>query len=133
EGPSGPVRAAAGPRGRPGAALPGSTAAARRGAGLPPLAAAGSLLPVLEGHVREIMSEPLPDGPDGTAALGDAAVVERLLNGRAAVVCGPGLGQADGTRALVAHVVRRTNAPLVLDADGLNLVAGTAILRERPG
>src|SRR5262249_57591554 len=65
--------------------------------------------------------------------LGDPGVVERLLNGRAAVVCGPGLGQADGTRALVAHVVRRTNAPLVLDADGLNLVVGTAILRERPG
>ena len=83
--------------------------------------------------MREIMSEPLPDGPDGTAALGDGAVVDRLLNGRAAVVCGPGLGQSDGTRALVAHVVRRTSAPLVLDADGLNLVAGTAILRERPG
>src|SRR5262245_39204875 len=133
KGTFGHVLVVAGSRGKTGAALLASSAAARSGAGLTTLAAAGSLLPVLEGHVREIMSEPLPDGPDGTAALGDAAVVERLLNGRAAVVCGPGLGQADGTRALVAHVVRRTNAPLVLDADGLNLVAGTAILRERPG
>jgi NAD(P)H-hydrate epimerase len=133
KGTFGHVLVLAGSRGKTGAALLASAAAARSGAGLTTLAAAGALLPVLEGHVREIMSEPLPDGPEGTAALGDGAVVERLLNGRAAVVCGPGLGQADGTRALVAHVVRRTSAPLVLDADGLNLVAGTAMLRERPG
>ena len=39
----------------------------------------------------------------------------------------------DETRALVAEVVRRTPAPLVLDADGLNIVAGTGTLRERAG
>jgi ADP-dependent NAD(P)H-hydrate dehydratase / NAD(P)H-hydrate epimerase len=133
KGTFGHVLVVAGSRGKTGAALLAATAAARAGAGLTTLAAAGSLLPVLEGRAREIMCEPLPDGADGTAALGDGAVVERLLQGRGAVVCGPGLGQAEGTRALVAHVVRHASAPLVLDADGLNLVAGTPILRERPG
>jgi ADP-dependent NAD(P)H-hydrate dehydratase / NAD(P)H-hydrate epimerase len=132
KGTFGHVLVVAGSRGKTGAALLASTAVARVGAGLTTLAAAGSLLPVLEGRAREIMSEPLPDGPDGTAALGDGGVLERLLADRAAVVCGPGLGQAEGTRALVAHVVRHARAPLVLDADGLNLVAGTTILRERP-
>jgi NAD(P)H-hydrate epimerase len=33
----------------------------------------------------------------------------------------------------VAHVVRRCTAPLVLDADGLNSVAGASVLRERGG
>src|SRR5262249_21898264 len=114
KGTFGHVLVVAGSRGKTGAALLASAAAARSGAGLTTLAAAGALLPVLEGHVREVMSEPLPDGPDGTAALGDGAVVDRLLNGRAAVVCGPGLGQADGTRALVAHVVPPPTAPLLL-------------------
>jgi NAD(P)H-hydrate epimerase len=132
KGTFGHVLVVAGSRGKTGAALLASAAVARAGAGLTTLAAAASLLPVIEGHSREIMSEPLPDGPDGTAALDDGTLLERLLGGRAAVVCGPGLGQAEGTRALVAHVVRHAAAPLVLDADGLNLVAGTTLLRERP-
>jgi NAD(P)H-hydrate epimerase len=132
KGTFGHVLVVAGSRGKTGAALLAAGAAARAGAGLTTLAAADSLLPVLEGHVREVMSEPLPDGPDGTATLADGSVVDRLLEGRAAVVCGPGLGQAEGTRSLVHHVVRRARAPLVLDADGLNLVAGTDVLRERP-
>src|SRR5262249_690759 len=132
KGTFGHVLVVAGSRGKTGAALLASGAVARAGAGLTTLAAAGSLLPVLEGHVRDVMSRPLPDGEDGMAGLGDAARVERLLAGRAAVVCGPGLGQSDGTRALVAYVVRHARAPLVLDADGLNAVAGTALLRERP-
>src|SRR5262245_44369174 len=132
KGTFGHVLVVAGSRGKTGAALLASAAAARAGAGLTTLAAAGSLLPVLEGHVREIMTEPLPDGPDGTAALGDGLAIEHLLAGRAAVVCGPGLGQADETKALVAHVVRHARVPLVLDADGLNAIAGTALLRERP-
>jgi NAD(P)H-hydrate epimerase len=48
------------------------------------------------------------------------------------VTCGPGLGQSESARALVHHIVRHAPVPLVLDADGLNAVAGTAILRERP-
>jgi NAD(P)H-hydrate epimerase len=66
-------------------------------------------------------------------ALGDPAALDALLAGRAAVVCGPGLGTREGARALVAHVVRHTTAPLVLDADGLNAVAGTDLLGARPG
>src|SRR5262249_39919406 len=41
--------------------------------------------------------------------------------------------QAEGTRALVHHVVRHARAPLVLDADGLNVVASTDVLRQRQG
>jgi hydroxyethylthiazole kinase-like uncharacterized protein yjeF len=132
KGTFGHVLVLAGSRGKTGAALLAAEGAARAGAGLTTLATAGSLLPVLEGRVREVMCEPLPDGADGTAALGDGTAIAALLAGRAAVVCGPGLGQHDGVRALVHHVVRHARAPLVLDADGLNAVAGTAVLAERP-
>ncbi|HLK11995.1 MAG TPA: NAD(P)H-hydrate dehydratase [Candidatus Binatia bacterium] len=133
KGSFGHVLVIAGSRGKTGAALLAAEGAARSGAGLTTLAAAAALQPLLEGHVREAMTAALPDGPDGTAALGDGTAVDRLLAGRAAVVCGPGLGLAEGTRALVAHVVRRCSAPLVLDADALNSVAGTDVLAARPG
>jgi ADP-dependent NAD(P)H-hydrate dehydratase / NAD(P)H-hydrate epimerase len=132
KGSFGHVLVVAGSRGKSGAALLSAEGAARAGAGLTTLAVAGALLPVVEGRVREVMSEPLPDGPDGTAALGDGTVIDRLLTGISVVVCGPGLGRSDEARALVHHLVRRVRVPLVLDADGLNAIAGTAVLRERP-
>jgi NAD(P)H-hydrate epimerase len=79
------------------------------------------------------MTVALPDTGDGAAAAGDEHALAEILDGRSAVVCGPGLGQAAPTRAFVAEVVRRTTAPLVLDADGLNNVAGTGLLSERAG
>lgn len=133
KGTFGHVLIVAGSRGKTGAALLAAEACTRSGAGLTTLAVAAALQPVVEGHVPEAMTEPLADGPDGTAALGEPAAVDRLLASRTAVVCGPGLGLNQATRALVAHLVRGCRAPLVLDADGLNAVAGTALLRERPG
>jgi len=133
KGTFGHVLVIAGSRGKTGAALLAAGAAVRSGAGLTTLAVPASLHPVLEGHVREAMTAALPDTGGGAAALGEGAAVDALLADRAAVVCGPGLGLDGPTRALVAHVVRRAGAPLVLDADGLNAVAGTGLLRERAG
>jgi len=123
KGTFGHVLVIAGSRGKTGAALLAAEGVARAGAGLTTLAVPGALQPVFEGRVREVMTAALPEG-DG---------LEALLAGRAAIVCGPGLGVTDATRGLVADVVRRATAPLVLDADGLNVVAGTPLLRERPG
>jgi NAD(P)H-hydrate epimerase len=133
KGTFGHVLLIAGSRGKTGAALLATGAAGRAGAGLVTLAVAAAIQPVLEGHVRESMTAALPDAGNGVAALGDGRDVDALLEGRAAVVCGPGLGLADETRALVAHVIARCRAPLVLDADGLNAVAGTGLLAERGG
>jgi NAD(P)H-hydrate epimerase len=133
KGTFGHVLVIAGSRGKTGAALLATGAAGRAGAGLVTLAVAAGLQPILEGHVRESMTAALPEAGDGVAALEDGQEVDRLLDARDAVVCGPGLGLAEATRTLVAHVVRRCRAPLVLDADGLNAVAGTGLLGERGG
>ncbi len=57
------------------------------------------------------MTTALPDGADGSAALGDGHALEAAMAGKAAVVCGPGLGVTEGTRALVAHLARRCVRP----------------------
>jgi NAD(P)H-hydrate epimerase len=133
KGTFGHVLVVAGSRGKTGAALLASEGAGRAGAGLVTTASAALLQPTLEGHVREAMTAALPDGRDGTAALGDGVALLRLLEGRDAVVCGPGLGVNPDTRTLVATIVRTARAPLVLDADGLNCVAATGLLRDRLG
>jgi ADP-dependent NAD(P)H-hydrate dehydratase / NAD(P)H-hydrate epimerase len=126
KGDFGHVLVIAGSRGKTGAALLAAQACVRAGAGLTTLAVPAAVQPGLEGQVREAMTAALP-------AANDEAALGELLAGRAAVVCGPGLGLTAETQALVAAVVRRCAAPLVLDADGLNAVAGTSLLRERPG
>ena len=120
-------------RGKTGAGVLAAESAARAGAGLTTLAVPATLQPILEARVVEAMTAALPDTGDGAAAAGDERALAELLAGRSAVVCGPGLGQAAPTRAFVAEVVKRTTAPLVLDADGLNNVAGTTLLSERAG
>jgi hydroxyethylthiazole kinase-like uncharacterized protein yjeF len=132
KGTYGHVLVVAGSRGKTGAALLSTEGAGRVGAGLTTLASAALLQPIFEGHVREAMTAALPDGRDGTAALGDGVAMMRLLEGRNVVVCGPGLGVNPDTRALVGAIVRTARVPLVLDADGLNCVAGTGLLRDRP-
>ena len=127
----GHVLVIAGGRGKSGAALLAATAVLRAGAGLATLALPATLQPVLDGWVPELMTEALPDAGDGTSTLADGAALRRLLGGRAAVVCGPGLGVSAGTRQLVAALLQAATVPVVLDADGINVVAGSASLRER--
>jgi ADP-dependent NAD(P)H-hydrate dehydratase / NAD(P)H-hydrate epimerase len=69
------------------------------------------------------MFRPLPheDGALGPVAL-DAALA--AVARADAVVLGPGLGRGDGVQALVRELAARIEAPLVLDADGLNALGG---------
>jgi ADP-dependent NAD(P)H-hydrate dehydratase / NAD(P)H-hydrate epimerase len=49
-----------------------------------------------------------------------------------AVVLGPGLGRTDGARELAYELAQRIDVPLVVDADGLNALAGRIdVLRHR--
>lgn len=131
KGTNGHVLVVAGGPGKLGAALLAAEGAARAGAGLTTLAVPASLLARVDGRVREAMTTPLPDGGDGTAAALHPAALRAWLEPFAAVVCGPGLGQAPGTRELVAQVLGAAQCPIVLDADGLNVVAGTPALAGR--
>jgi hydroxyethylthiazole kinase-like uncharacterized protein yjeF len=71
-----------------------------------------------------VMSAPLPD-EDGSHTEGGAAeVLQRAGERGGAVVLGPGLGRGDGAFAFAQRVALGVEAPLVLDADGLNAFAG---------
>ena len=125
KGDFGHVLLIAGSRGKSGAALMAARAALRAGAGLATIAAPASALAGLVLNTPEVMTEALPER-DGAMSFSpsDPAPVLRLLDGKDAVVFGPGVTTAPGVRALAEWLVESSPVPLVIDADGLNCLAG---------
>jgi len=128
KGTYGKVLVAAGSEKYLGAPILAALAACRAGAGLVTLAVARNVYDLLAGHLPEVTFEPLPGegggiGPASVAPLLDAAMRYTVC------VLGPGLGQSSYTRDAVLEVCStlrgRASAPhLVVDADGLNALAG---------
>jgi ADP-dependent NAD(P)H-hydrate dehydratase / NAD(P)H-hydrate epimerase len=124
KGSFGHLLAMAGSRGKTGAAILACRAAMRAGAGLVTLAAARSLNNIFAAALIEVMTEPLRDNAgEDIEILGDHEW-RRILEKKTAVVFGPGVGVNDSTRSALWWLLRNLAPPLVIDADGLNLLAG---------
>jgi ADP-dependent NAD(P)H-hydrate dehydratase / NAD(P)H-hydrate epimerase len=120
---SGQVTIAGGSRGLTGAVQMASRAAIRSGAGYATVAVPADLEPIFEQGQPEVMSIGCPGG-DGCLAPASAKPLLRASERAAAVVLGPGLGRDPGSVELAREVIAAIEAPLVLDADGLNAFAG---------
>ncbi len=128
---SGQVTIAGGSRGLTGAVRMSSLAAIRAGAGYATVAVPADLEPVFEAGEPEVMSVGCPGG-DGCLAPASAKAVLRAFERAAAGVLGPGLGRDPGSVELAREVVGAIEAPLVIDADGLNAFAGQLGADRRP-
>lgn len=134
KGTFGTVFLLAGSRGMTGAAVLSSLAALRSGAGLVRLGLPGSLLTVIGAAAPEVITDPIPETPDGSAAVSAAPLLAGRLKGPKAAVLGPGLGRHPETADLVRRLHADCPCPLVLDADGLNAFEGrSGRLRRRTG
>ena len=134
KGSFGHVLVVAGSEGKTGAAALAARAACRGGAGLITVACPSGLNDILEVKCTEAMTAPLPQTTD--RALSSAALGEllELARARDVVAFGPGIGDGDETVALARAVAEALEAPMVLDADGLNAFAGEpGLLKARPG
>ena len=120
-----------GSRGYTGAAALAARGALRSGAGLVYLGVPESIYAIEAVKLDEPVVFPLPD--EG-GRLSEAAVPEimaRLCN-MDAVLIGPGQGQSAGTFAATKAVLESFPGPVVLDADGINVMAAHMdILRGR--
>jgi len=120
-----------GSRGFTGAAYLAAMGALRCGAGLVFLGVPESIYAIEAVKLNEAVVFPLPD--EG-GMLSPRAVPEilRRLPQMDAVLAGCGLGQSEGTLAVVKSVLERADCPVVLDADGINVLsAHKDILRGR--
>lgn len=122
----GHVLVIAGSVGKTGAAAMTARAALRAGAGLVTVATPRSALPIVAGLGLEFMTEPLAETDAGAISRQalDAGQTGRLLEGKSLVALGPGIGIAAETTEFVRELVRRVHLPMVIDADGLNAIAG---------
>jgi NAD(P)H-hydrate epimerase len=106
----------------PGATLLACRAAARSGAGLVMAAAIQSVQAMLAGHIPEVVWQPVDEKEGGiapTAVMQLGAVLERAT----AMLFGPGFGLGEGRRKFIEAVLGTKLPPLVVDADGLKLLA----------
>jgi NAD(P)H-hydrate epimerase len=120
---SGQVTIAGGSRGLTGAVRMSSTAAIRAGAGYATVAVPADLESIFEAAEVEVMSRGI-SGPPGRLGTEGAEELLAAFERAAAGVLGPGLGRDDDSLGLAREVAPRIEAPLVIDADGLNAFAG---------
>jgi NAD(P)H-hydrate epimerase len=100
-------------------------AAYRAGAGLVAIAVPERILPVVEGAIREAVFVDLPETDAGSIASGSDRLDE-VLGQADALAIGPGMTTDTATSEWIRGVVRSSEVPVVLDADGLNAFAGRA-------
>lgn len=122
-----------GSRGYTGAAALAAMGALRCGAGLVFLGVPESIYAIEAVKLTEPVVFPLLDR-EGMFAAEAAEQIKERLGRMDAVLIGPGLGQSEGTLAVLRCVLNSFSGPVIVDADGINLlVQHKDILRGRTG
>lgn len=112
----------AGSEGYTGAPVLAARAALRTGAGLVYLGVPRDIYPIVAVKCDEAMPFPLPEDYP--------AILEKARSCDVALI-GPGLGQAPETGRLVLRLLSDLDIPVVLDADGINALAGHIDVLDR--
>ncbi|HVN91362.1 MAG TPA: NAD(P)H-hydrate dehydratase [Candidatus Binataceae bacterium] len=128
----------AGGRGKAGAAILVARGALRSGAGLVTAAIPECVAMVVANGQAELMTEPIADRNGHFDSEVSLAQLRQLIEGKDAIVLGPGIGNSGDTQALLAWLIRevsRPELPIVIDADGLNALSalGAETLRTAQG
>ncbi|RPJ80195.1 MAG: NAD(P)H-hydrate dehydratase [Deltaproteobacteria bacterium] len=123
KGTTGHLFVIAGSPGKTGAAALTSLSAMRTGAGLVTLGIPVGLNPVLESQVREVMTLPLSETEDGLLHGSSEQMILAFLKDKKCLAIGPGLGTALETRMLFFSILQNLKIPVVIDADGINMLA----------
>ena len=121
---SGRVLAVAGSRMFTGAAVLATSACYRMGAGAVVCCTPESAQQAIDAHVSEVMVAAQKETDDGTLAIMAYDDIVSRLERSDAVLVGCGLGRSPETARLVQALLRRIDGPAVIDADGLNALAG---------
>jgi ADP-dependent NAD(P)H-hydrate dehydratase / NAD(P)H-hydrate epimerase len=128
---SGVVVVVGGSAGLTGAPTMAARSAARAGAGYVQVAVPEPVQQAVDLRLLEQMSRGLPDD-DGFHTPRGVPDVEEMAERAGAVVLGPGLGRSEGAQEFARGVAVAVEAPLLVDADGLNAHAGQLeLFRER--
>lgn len=107
------------------------TAALRVGAGLVYAGVPESLTGIYSSSLTEPVIIALPDGGKGYLSDESGGKIRERMTVMDVVAAGPGLSAAEGVKRLVGMVVSECKAPLVLDADALNVISDNTEILKR--
>jgi NAD(P)H-hydrate epimerase len=92
---------------------------------------AESLNPILEVKLTEAMTFPIAETAEKTAASAALDQILHFLQGKQALVMGPGISTNEDTATLVKELLVKAPCPVLLDADAITAVSeDPAILRK---
>lgn len=105
-----------------GAAVICAKSALKTGVGLLKCAFPKSLYPVMTAHLTQPIFKPLCENEDKTISIGAVNDIFDELRWADSVAVGCGLGNNDDTQVIVGQIIKNSEVPVVLDADGINAV-----------
>ena len=121
-----------GSRGFTGAAALAAMGALRSGAGLVYLGVPESIYAIEAVKLTEAIVFPLPE-EDGKLSAKAISLIRKYLQTMDAVLIGCGLGISTGTMSVLDAVLREFKGPVVVDADGITMLATCPeLVKERP-
>ncbi|WP_283610756.1 NAD(P)H-hydrate dehydratase [Faecalispora anaeroviscerum] len=124
KGSYGTLLSVCGSTGMAGAAMLAARASLRTGVGLVNMALPKELYPVVAGTLPEPVYTLLEPSQYGeTLSEGSATLLNQKMLSASAVLLGCGLGTSAFARSLLRRVAACSSVPLVIDADGINLLA----------
>ena len=109
-----------------GAAALAAMGSLRAGAGLVYLGVPESIYTIAAVKLTEPIVFPLPE-KDGKLAAAAINEIANVLHKMDAVLIGPGLGQSEDTFAVTRWVLENFSGPVVVDADGINVLSSHKI------
>jgi NAD(P)H-hydrate epimerase len=124
KGDYGKVCIVAGSLGMSGAAALAGRAALRAGAGLVRVATPISVLPIVASVEPSFTTIPLPEDINGRISSKAIGAILEAAGQNDAMAIGPGIGVSGALRSIIETLLDQQNLRLVIDADGLNNLAG---------
>jgi ADP-dependent NAD(P)H-hydrate dehydratase len=124
KGDYGKVCIIAGSLGMSGAAALAGRAALRAGAGLVRVATPKSVLPIVASIEPSFTTIALPEDARGRISAKAAGTILDAVGENDAVAFGPGVGTSGALRSILETLLEQEQLRLVIDADGLNNLAG---------
>ncbi|MBW7573707.1 NAD(P)H-hydrate dehydratase [Caproiciproducens faecalis] len=112
-----------GSEGMAGAAVMSAKAAVRCGAGIVDVALPRTIYPIVASQIVEPVHTLLDYLPDGTMLSDSRSALQKALQKAKVCLIGCGLGCGKETARIVCEIVSDSKVPLIIDADGINVLA----------
>ena len=106
----------------PGAAVICAKASLKTGVGLLKCLFPKSIYPVLTSHLIQPLFAPMSENEDKTLSMGALNHIMEEIKWADSIALGCGIGNNDDTQVICNQVIKESEVPVVIDADGINSI-----------